>query len=116
MCKKTCYKSSIAVDKNDDYKNVCINSNDYRANIYEFCDKKMVLYNQKLLAYCKLDMCNLCCVGMDKIKNKNFSVSNLKRCFEDCSSGNFPLNKKFYKFLICKIIKISFSNNLLFVS
>lgn len=105
MCKKACYKSTLAIDHNSDYKQVCINSNDYRANIYEFCDRKMINLNKKLLAFCKLDMCNLCCVGMDKIRNKNFSVNNLQSCFNDCASGNLI----FYLFIYFKIkIKVKF--------
>ena len=32
-------------------------------------------------------MCNLCCVAMDGIKKKNYSVPNLRSCFADCSKS-----------------------------
>lgn len=47
----------------------------------------MISFNPILVNSCKLDMCNLCCVGMDTIKNKNYSVPNLKACFKDCSKN-----------------------------
>lgn len=87
MCKKACYKSSIAVENSNEYKNICIISNDPKIDVFNYCQTKMINYDQKLLAYCKLDMCNLCCVNMDTIKKKNFSFTNVKRCFSECSSG-----------------------------
>ena len=40
---------------------------------------------------CKLDMCNLCCVTMDAMKKKNYSVDNLRNCYRDCNKGNLKL-------------------------
>lgn len=87
MCKKGCYRGAIAIEQNKDYYNVCINSPNNRQNIYNFCEEKFDTYNPKLLNTCKLDMCNMCCVGMDSIKKKNYSVPNLKACFKDCSKN-----------------------------
>jgi len=87
MCKKGCYRASISSENNKEYKNVCINSPNNNQNIYSFCEEKMASFNINLINYCKLDMCNLCCVGMDTIKNKNYSVPNLKNCFIDCSKN-----------------------------
>lgn len=87
MCKKGCYRAAIAVDENKDYKNVCISSPNFKQNIYSFCEDKFTTFSPKLLNVCKLDMCNLCCVGMDSIKKKNYSLPNLKTCFIDCSKS-----------------------------
>ncbi len=87
-CKKACYKSAIAIDISKEYENICINSSNPTNNVYQFCDKKMD-YDQSLVQYCKLDMCNLCCVTMDSIKKKSFSFDNLKTCFIGCNKGNF---------------------------
>lgn len=87
MCKKGCYRASIASENNKEYKNVCINSPNNQQNIYSFCEEKFTTFNPNLINFCKLDMCNLCCVGMDTIKNKNYSVPNLKSCFKDCAKN-----------------------------
>jgi hypothetical protein len=87
MCKKLCYRASIASENNKEYKNVCISSSNNQQNIYNFCEEKMSFLNLNMVNLCKLDMCNLCCVGMDTIKNRNYSFSNLKNCFVDCSNS-----------------------------
>ena len=87
MCKKGCYRASISSESNNEYKNVCINSPNNIQNIYSFCEDKMASFNLNLINYCKLDMCNLCCVGMDTIKNKNYAVPNMRNCFKDCSKN-----------------------------
>lgn len=46
---------------------------------------------------CKLDMCNLCCVTMDAVKNKSYSIKNLKNCYNDCSKGIYYKNHDLYK-------------------
>ena len=68
----------------DQYKSVCIQSDNPNTNIYDYCDKKLEndLDAKKV---CKLDMCNLCCSTMDTIKKVNFSVESMKKCFQDCS-------------------------------
>jgi len=85
-CKKACYKSTISVENSQDYETICINSSTPQNNVYEFCQYKMK-YDQSLVQYCKLDMCNLCCVSMDAIKKKSFSFENLKKCFKGCTKG-----------------------------
>ena len=87
MCKKGCFRAAIAVDTNKDYDNVCISSPNSRQNIYGYCDEKFSTYAPKLVNNCKLDMCNVCCVGMDAIKKKNYSVPNLTQCYNDCSKS-----------------------------
>ena len=87
MCKKGCFRGSISVENNKEYKNVCITSPNNVQNIYNYCDDKMTSYKPIMMSYCKLDMCNLCCVAMDTIKNKNYSVPNMKACFKDCSKN-----------------------------
>merc|ERR1712032_388124 len=87
MCKKGCFRASISVENNKEYKNVCITSPNNIQNIYNFCNDKFDTFNPNMMSYCKLDMCNLCCVGMDTIKNKNYSVPNLKACFKDCAQN-----------------------------
>jgi hypothetical protein len=87
MCKKGCFRASLASDNNKDYQNVCILSPNNEQNIYNFCQDKMTGYSKNLINTCKLDMCNLCCVGMDTIKNKNYSIPNLRECFTDCSNA-----------------------------
>jgi hypothetical protein len=87
MCKKGCYKSSIAIDENKDYINTCILSENSQESIYNFCQEKFLIFDPKLINSCKLDMCNLCCVGMDSMKNKNYSIPNLKSCFLDCTKS-----------------------------
>lgn len=77
----------VSIGKSQDYLNVCINSEDTKRNIYDFCQTKMGNYNSSIMAYCKLDMCNLCCVSMDKMKSKSYSFTNMKRCFSECSKG-----------------------------
>ena len=47
----------------------------------------MASFSSKSRESCKLDMCNLCCVTMDSMKKKNFSVDNLKKCYRECSKG-----------------------------
>lgn len=91
-CKKACFKSTIAVDTTDEYKNVCIASPDPKNNVYDYCEQKMNQFSQKSKEACKLDMCNLCCVTMDAMKKKNYSFDNLKKCFKECNSGK----KNFY--------------------
>lgn len=105
MCKKTCYKSSLSSNRTDEYKNICINSSDTQTSIYDFCQKKMEFYDKKLLHFCKLDMCNLCCVGMDSMKKKNFSISNLQQCFGECSRGRKKNLLFKYLFLFLKIFR-----------
>lgn len=90
-CKKTCYRSTAAEDNNEDYKNTCINSENATQNIYAYCSDKMKDYDENMMNFCKLDMCNLCCVTMDPIKKKNYSFDNVKKCFEDCSTSKFQL-------------------------
>ncbi len=74
----------IAEDSNDDYKSVCINSTNQETNVYKYCSGKNTK-DKSLLRFCKLDMCNLCCVTMDPMKKKNYSVENMKKCFYACS-------------------------------
>lgn len=85
MCKKGCFRGSISAENNKEYKNVCITTPNHVQNIYNFCENKMETYKPLMMSYCKLDMCNLCCVAMDTIKNKNYSVPNMKMCFKDCA-------------------------------
>ena len=85
MCKKGCFRGAIAQENNKEYKNVCITSPNNVQNIYNYCEDKMASYPPTMMNFCKLDMCNLCCVGMDTMKNKNYSVPNMKACFKDCS-------------------------------
>merc|ERR1719362_1710603 len=87
VCTKTCFKATIASSNNDEYKNVCINSPDSSKNIFGYCENKLNDFSEIQKDACKLDMCNLCCVTMDSIKSKNFSVDSLKRCYNDCSEA-----------------------------
>lgn len=86
LCKKTCYRSLLSEDTNKDYQNTCLNSQNSAQNIYTYCDDRMKDYDTTMKNFCKLDMCNLCCVTMDPIKKKNYSTDNIKKCFNDCSS------------------------------
>lgn len=86
LCKKTCYRSTLAENSNEDYVNTCINSENPVQNIYTYCANRMKDYDQSVMRYCKLDYCNLCCVTMDPMKKKNYSVDNMKKCFKDCSN------------------------------
>lgn len=88
MCKKTCHRATLAETTNQDYLSTCISSINTPQNIYSYCSYKMKDHDQSLMVYCKLDMCNLCCVTMDPIKKKIYSLDNMKKCFSDCSRGN----------------------------
>jgi hypothetical protein len=95
VCKKTCYKSTLASTNNDEYKNVCINSPNTNSNIYGYCES-MAIFNQVQKESCKLDMCNLCCVTMDAIKTKIYSVNSLRRCYDECNKSKL-FSKLFLK-------------------
>jgi hypothetical protein len=86
ICKKTCFKSTVASSNNDEYKNVCINSSNSNSNIVGYCEK-MTNVNNLQKESCKLDMCNLCCVTMDAMKTRIYSVDSLRRCYEDCNKS-----------------------------
>merc|ERR1712151_260533 len=86
VCKKTCFRATMAATNNNEYKSVCTSSSDSNANIYAYCDNKLDNFSIIQKESCKLDMCNLCCVTMDSMKSKNFSADSLKRCYADCSS------------------------------
>ena len=92
MCKKSCYRATAAENTNDDYVNTCINTTNPTQNVYNYCMNKMKDYDMNLSKFCKIDMCNLCCVTMDPIKKKIYSFDNTKKCFEDCSKSIIFLN------------------------
>jgi len=89
ICKKLCYKASLSVETNNDYINTCINPEEEgnTNNINVYCENKFKILksNKELIRICKSDMCNLCCIGMDRIKKKNYSTNNLMNCFSDCA-------------------------------
>lgn len=88
-CNKVCNRGLIADDQSFDYIDTCINSTNPLQNVYDYCYKK---YNsevdKELINTCKLDMCNLCCVTMDPMKNKKYSWDNSQKCFDACATGN----------------------------
>lgn len=86
----------VSIDNNHEYKGICINGYDTTANIYNYCSTKMQGYDASILSYCKLDMCNLCCVTIDNIKKKSYSFSNVKSCYEQCSKGIFNIKIKLF--------------------
>jgi len=71
-CKKTCYKSQVSIENNRDYMGMCINGEDTNSNVYDYCQTRLGNYDASITAYCKLDMCNLCCVSMEKIRKKSY--------------------------------------------
>merc|ERR1711957_806751 len=87
VCKKTCFRATIAASSNNEYKNICLNSPDSNSNIFGYCDSKMQSFSEVQKDACKLDMCNLCCVTMDAMKSKNYSMESLKRCYRDCNNA-----------------------------
>ncbi len=109
ICKKTCFKSTVSVDTGDEYKDVCISSPDSRRNIYEYCENKMQKFSLKSKESCKLDMCNLCCITMDAVRSKSYSIKNLTNCYNDCNRGKCKIEFSKYKFYV--FLKI---NDLLF--
>jgi len=85
QCEKSCLGTQIAETSSEEYKDVCINSINPNQNIYNYCSERMKDFDKSLMLHCKLDMCNLCCVTMDKIRNKTFSSQNMMKCFESCA-------------------------------
>jgi hypothetical protein len=85
----------ITIDHNEEYMGVCINGDDTQSNIYNFCSTKMQGYDMTIMSYCKLDMCNLCCVTMDNMKKKSYSFNNVKSCYDKCARGKNIFNYKF---------------------
>lgn len=83
LCKKTCNRSSQAQSTNQEYRSVCIQSENPSTNIYDFCDSKMKEKEDEKKT-CKLDMCNLCCSTLDIMKSTLYSIDTMKKCFEDC--------------------------------
>lgn len=57
----------------------------------------MATFSSKSKESCKLDMCNLCCVTMDSMKKKNFSIDNLKKCYRECSKGKIKFSYFFFR-------------------
>lgn len=84
MCKKACSRSTVAESGHDDYKNVCISSENFAYSVYEYCELKLKNDIEQKKT-CKIDMCNLCCTTMDMMKSKNYSIDSMKKCFQDCS-------------------------------
>ena len=89
LCKKICNRSTVPDIGKDEYKSVCINSENPLTGVYEYCENKLKDDNHAKNT-CKLDMCNLCCSTMDAMKNKLYSIDSTKRCFDAC-------NKEFNK-------------------
>jgi hypothetical protein len=83
VCKKACRRSTVAEPAKDDYKAICINSQNPLNSIYDYCDSKISDPDSKKT--CKLDMCNLCCSTLDSIVHKQYSINSIKKCFEACS-------------------------------
>lgn len=65
-------------------------------NIYAYCENKMGSFSEIQKEACKLDMCNLCCISMDSMKQKQYSLDNLRECYTDCNNGKLFLNKIYY--------------------
>jgi hypothetical protein len=86
VCKKACNRATISEPAKDDYKAVCITSQNPLNSIYDYCDNKISDPESKKT--CKLDMCNLCCSTLDTIQHKKYSINSIKKCFETCS-GEF---------------------------
>jgi hypothetical protein len=84
---KSCHKATISIPKNNDYVNTCIQSKTPDGNAYSYCDNKFYQYDKATINGCKKDMCNLCCVTMDAMKQKNYSYDNIDRCFNDCTNS-----------------------------
>jgi len=83
VCKKACRRSTVSEPAKDDYKAICIISQNPLNSIYDYCDTKISDPDSKKT--CKLDMCNLCCSTLDSIVHKQFSINSIKKCFEACS-------------------------------
>jgi len=102
VCKKTCFRATVAANNNDEYKNVCLDNPDSNSNIYGYCDLKMQSFSNIQKESCKLDMCNLCCVTMDAMKAKNYSMDSMSRCYKDCNDSKliFLFYYFFYNFYL----------------
>jgi hypothetical protein len=73
----------MAESSDDEYKPVCIFSEQPSENVYSYCDNK--INDKDAVKTCKLDMCNLCCSTIDTMKSKFYSLDTIKKCFKDCS-------------------------------
>jgi hypothetical protein len=91
QCTKSCLGTQIAETSSEEYKDVCINSINPNQNIYNYCNERMKDFDKSLMGHCKLDMCNLCCVTMDKIRNKTYSSNNMMKCFEACAESKINI-------------------------
>ena len=87
-CKKQCYRNTEETNTDSNYKNLCMMSDNPDKNIYSYCQNKFL--NKLSIRTCKYDMCNLCCVNLNTLKQKKHAFETVKSCFNDCS-------KKFYK-------------------
>ena len=77
------------MEKGSNSKNIqnCIEPISPEHSLYPYCDENFV-GDFHGISRCKTDMCNLCCVTMDAMKSKNFSLDSMRRCYKDCNNGN----------------------------
>ena len=82
-CKKQCYRNTEETNLDMNYKNYCMTSQNPDKNVYAYCQNRFT--NPISINTCKYDMCNLCCVNLDTLKQKKHAFETVKSCFSDCS-------------------------------
>jgi hypothetical protein len=87
-CKKQCgNQNAIEVSPND-YTKVCMESDNPQTGVYNYCSRKIEANDVSKIKTCKIDMCNLCCMTLDVMKNKKYSFNTIMQCYQECSTSN----------------------------
>ncbi len=82
ICEKLCKRSEMSVDNTHDYRSVCIHSTHQAHNVNTYCEESFSDNSEKV--NCKLDLCNMCCVTMDMMRNTSYSFETVKSCLKEC--------------------------------
>ena len=89
LCEKQCRLIEIG-NYGDKSFSSCSEPTNPDTSIYPYCDKLYeVDFYQK--SQCKIDMCNLCCISFDTMKNTNLPNSAVNECYAMCIKSIFLL-------------------------
>ena len=82
LCEKQCKTTEVGNIGEKTY-NSCSEPTNPESSIYPYCDK---LYDNDFYqrSQCKIDMCNLCCISFDTIKNTNLPNEAVNDCYGMC--------------------------------
>src|SRR5207244_1799569 len=91
LCEKQCKMMEVGDVKEKTYTS-CSEPSHPENYIYPYCDK---LYENNFFEknICKKDMCNLCCISFDVMKNTNIPDSSVNDCYTKCIKSNYFLLK-----------------------